>query len=155
MKYVTLLLLALSLVWVGEAPARDIKEMSQVIKKPIEIPGGTSPRMSVMFPHTAHKGINCMHCHHEVGSDSRYVACTECHATPGARERDPMSMFMALPLQEWRPLLLRLPLAEGSGKSRQVRRQVQGLPSLPYGRQRPRSRQAEVSSLPPRYFCTA
>ena len=95
MKYVTLLLLALSLVCAGAAQARDIKEMSQVIKKPIEIPGGTSPRMSVMFPHTAHKGINCMHCHHEVGSDSRYVACTECHATPGARERDPMSMFMA------------------------------------------------------------
>lgn len=95
MKYVTLLLLALSLVWVGEAQARDIKEMSQIIKKPIEIPGGTSSRMSVMFPHTAHKGINCMHCHHEEGSDSRYVACTECHATPGARERDPMSMFMA------------------------------------------------------------
>ena len=95
MKYVTLLLLALSLMCAGAAQARDIKEMSQVIKKPIEIPGGTSARMSVMFPHTAHKGINCMHCHHEVGSDSRYVACTECHATPGARERDPMSMFMA------------------------------------------------------------
>ena len=58
MKYVTLLLLALSLVWVGEAQARDIKEMSQVIKKPIEIPGGTSPRMSVMFPHTAH--VECV-----------------------------------------------------------------------------------------------
>ena len=39
MKYVTLLLLALSLAWVGEAQARDIKDMSQVIKKPIEIPG--------------------------------------------------------------------------------------------------------------------
>ena len=82
MKYVPLLLLALSLVWVGAAQARDVKEMSQVIKKPIEIPGGTSARMSVMFPHTAHKGINCMHCHHEMGGDSRYVACTECHATP-------------------------------------------------------------------------
>ena len=95
MKYVPLLLLALSLVWVGAAQARDVKEMSQVIKKPIEIPGGTSARMSVMFPHTAHKGIKCMHCHHEMGGDSRYVACTECHAAPGARERDPMSMFMA------------------------------------------------------------
>ena len=48
-----------------------------------------------MFPHTAHKGINCMHCHHEMSGDNRYVACTECHATPGARERDSMSMFMA------------------------------------------------------------
>ena len=95
MKYVTLLLFALAVLCTGAAQARDIKEMAQIIKKPIEIPGGSSARMSVMFPHTAHKGINCMHCHHEVGGDSRYVACTECHSTPGARERDSMSMFMA------------------------------------------------------------
>ena len=95
MKYAVVLMLALTCWWAGDAQARTIKEMSQIIKNPIKIEGGNSDRMSVMFPHTAHKGISCIHCHHENPGDDRYVSCTECHATPGARERDPMSMFMA------------------------------------------------------------
>lgn len=95
MKYLTLLLLALGLMCTADAQARDMKEMSQIIKNPIKIEGGESERMSVIFPHSAHKGVSCMHCHHEEGSDGRYVSCRECHSTPGARERDPMSMFMA------------------------------------------------------------
>ena len=95
MKTLVITLFALTLLCAGGAQARSVKEMSEVIKKPIEIEASGSKRMNVMFPHTAHKGISCFHCHHEEGSDGRYVACTECHATPGARERDPMSMFMA------------------------------------------------------------
>lgn len=95
MKTLVITLFALTFLWAGGAQARSVKEMSQAIKEPIEIEASGSKRMNVMFPHTAHKGISCFHCHHEEGSDGRYVACTECHATPGARERDPMSMFMA------------------------------------------------------------
>ena len=95
MKTLVITFFALTLLCAGGAQARSVKEMADVIKKPIEIEASGSKRMNVMFPHTAHKGISCFHCHHEEGGDGRYVACTECHATPGARERDPMSMFMA------------------------------------------------------------
>ena len=96
MKYVSLLLFTLTVVmWGVAAQARDIREMSQIIRQPIVIKGGASERMNVTFPHSAHRGVNCMQCHHEVGEEGRYVPCTECHSTPGPRERDPMSMFMA------------------------------------------------------------
>lgn len=71
MKYAVVLMLALTCWWAGDAQARTIKEMSQIIKNPIKIEGGNSDRMSVMFPHTAHKGISCIHCHHENPGDDR------------------------------------------------------------------------------------
>ena len=100
MKYVSLLLLTLMVMWCGDAQARDMREMAHMIKQPMEIKGGTSERMNVMFPHGAHRATNCMQCHHEVGPEGRYVACTQCHSKPGPRERDPMSMFMAFHAKE-------------------------------------------------------
>ncbi len=101
MKYVSLLFFSLALVmWSVGTQARDIKEMSQFIKQPLQIKAGLSKRMDVVFPHTAHRGINCLQCHHEIGPDGRYVACTECHSKPGPRERDPLSMFMAFHAKE-------------------------------------------------------
>lgn len=96
MKYITITLLAAAMcLWSAVPQARSIREMTQEIKQPMELKAGTSERMHVMFPHTAHRGVSCMQCHHEMGETGRYVACTECHATPGAKERDPMSMYMA------------------------------------------------------------
>ena len=94
MKYMPLLLLALSLVWAGAALARDA-ELPAAIQKPMTIDGGTSERMSVVFNHTTHAKYKCALCHHESSGGDANVACAECHSTPGARERDPMSMFMA------------------------------------------------------------
>ncbi|MBQ9405829.1 MAG: cytochrome c3 family protein [Desulfovibrio sp.] len=87
--------LALAVLCCPPAGARDMREMATIIKQPLEIPGGASKRMSVVFAHTDHRGVNCMHCHHNVSSEGRYVACTTCHCTPGVRARDPISMFMA------------------------------------------------------------
>ena len=99
MKYLTALLFALPLIWAGGAQAAESEEtMGKIKNNPIEIAGGTSPRMTVIFSHKSHsgKGISCKNCHHESSSDTAFSSCTEaCHATPGARERDPMSMFMA------------------------------------------------------------
>ena len=87
--------LTLTVLWSPLVGARDMSEMATVIKQPQVIPGGTSKRMDVVFAHTDHRGINCMHCHHNVGREGRYVACTTCHCIPGGRERLPISMFMA------------------------------------------------------------
>lgn len=97
MKYaLTALLLATALALGGTAQAKDIKELMQDTKKPMTIKGGKSEKMDVVFNHTTHSGIGCIGCHHERADDgTRYVACTTCHETPGARERDPDSMFMA------------------------------------------------------------
>ena len=95
MKSMFLLLLSLSFLLVGDVQARSIMEMMRVIKEPIVIKAGKSRRMDVTFQHNSHKGISCMQCHHLSGDKGRYVPCVECHAKPGPRERDPMSMFMA------------------------------------------------------------
>lgn len=104
MKYLTALLLTLAFLWAGDAQAREVsKGIMKIIKNPMEIKGGESSRMNVMFRHQSHqgKGIACKHCHHESSSDTAYSSCTqECHATPGARERDTMSMFMAFHARE-------------------------------------------------------
>ena len=99
MKYVIPLLAALLLCWAAAAqaaPADQPNGMGAMKNQPIEIEGGTSPRMTVIFAHKSHKDISCKNCHHETSGDTPYSSCREaCHATPGARERDPMSMFMA------------------------------------------------------------
>ena len=103
MKYLTTLLFVMALMWVGDAHARNPKGIFKIIRNPIEIEGGESSRMNVMFRHQSHqgKGIACKHCHHETSSETLYSSCRdECHATPGARERDPMSMFMAFHARE-------------------------------------------------------
>ena len=94
MKYI----IALTLSLLVSYPAFAAEESPAVLKKPIVIPGGTSPRMSVTFNHTTHKQIKCQSCHHmKTETGKRFVKCTieECHSTAGARERDTMSMFMA------------------------------------------------------------
>ncbi len=98
MKYLTALLVMLAFVWVGDAQADDHKKMWATKNKPILIEGSTSPRMSVVFSHNTHRNIGfyCKTCHHESSSDLPYSSCRDtCHTITGARERDPMSMFMA------------------------------------------------------------
>lgn len=68
------------------------------IQKPIDMNYGSSPRFAVIFNHGTHKGVKCRICHHIRDDEGqRFVKCTRegCHDIPGARERDPMSMFMA------------------------------------------------------------
>lgn len=68
------------------------------INKPILLDYGASPRLAVVFNHDTHKTVQCRTCHHiKDEQGKRYVKCTreECHSIPGARERDPMSAFMA------------------------------------------------------------
>lgn len=68
------------------------------IKGPIDMNYGTSPRFAVIFNHSTHKQVKCRTCHHIKDEEGqRFVKCTreDCHSIPGARERDPMSMFMA------------------------------------------------------------
>lgn len=70
----------------------------KAIRKPIDMNFGASPRMAVIFNHSSHKKVKCRTCHHiENDEGKRFVNCTieECHSITGARERDPMSMFMA------------------------------------------------------------
>ncbi|MDL2266371.1 cytochrome c family protein [Desulfovibrio sp. OttesenSCG-928-G15] len=97
MRYLTAVLVALVFVCVGAAQAKDDKGPGAIKNNPILIEGGESARMSVIFSHKSHrgKGFNCRTCHHESSSNTPYSSCRECHSTPGARERDEMSMFMA------------------------------------------------------------
>ena len=95
MRTPTLFMSLLILLWTVSAPAKGIYEISQAVQQPIEIHAGKSPRMNVFFAHTVHKGIECGYCHHNVSATGRYVPCATCHCTPGARERAPISMFMA------------------------------------------------------------
>ena len=98
MRYLATLLVILAFVWVGEAQADKPKGMGAIKNNPILIEGGSSARMSVVFSHRAHmdKGFSCKTCHHESSSNTPYSSCREaCHSTPGASERDPMSMYMA------------------------------------------------------------
>ena len=97
MRYLTTLLVVLAFVCVGAAQAGEPTK-STIKNNPIVIEGGTSPRMTVVFSHKTHrdKGFSCKTCHHESSADIPYSSCREeCHSTPGARERDSMSMFMA------------------------------------------------------------
>ena len=102
MRYLTLFLVAL--LFAGAAVAQSAEPRKGSPKNyPILIEGGESSRMSVVFSHKTHKGkgFTCKQCHHESSSSTPYSSCTEdCHATPGARERDPMSMFMAFHSKE-------------------------------------------------------
>ena len=98
MKYLLVTLAALSLLGTAPAMAGSGKKVSEVLKTPVLMQAGSSPRMAVNFNHSSHKGISCTLCHHMATSDDAlFVSCTneECHATPGARERDTMSLFMA------------------------------------------------------------
>lgn len=97
MKYSAMLLLVLSCLWAYAALAGEQKKGVAVVKNPVVIQGGTSQLMNVTFLHRDHirSGIKCAHCHHDDSMGSRYLSCSECHVTPGARERDTMSMFMA------------------------------------------------------------
>lgn len=100
MKYPTPLLVTLIFVWAVSAQAQPLDRVRAAIQNSIEIQGGSSPRMNVTFKHAYHiigKGISCTHCHHDRSLGSSFVSCRneDCHATPGARERDTMSMFMA------------------------------------------------------------
>lgn len=68
------------------------------LRKPILLDYGASPRLAVIFNHSTHKQVKCRTCHHIKDEEGkRFVKCTreECHSLKGARERDPMSAFMA------------------------------------------------------------
>lgn len=100
MKYLTTLLFVLALLCASYVQADEPNIDMAVISKPIVIKGGTSELMNVTFNHKSHRkvgnNIPCQRCHHETSADIPYSSCTEsCHSTPGARERDSMSMFMA------------------------------------------------------------
>ncbi len=98
MRYAVIGFFALSLLAAVPTMAREGRKVADVLKNPIEMNDGSSPRMAVTFNHSSHKGINCRLCHHmETSEGDLFVPCTneECHATPGARERDTMSLFMA------------------------------------------------------------
>lgn len=100
MKYIATLLFALVCFWTGDAQAADpLKNLGELIKKPIVIKASSSNKMDVTFNHKSHmgKGFNCATCHHERLDENAYASCTNdaCHSEPGARARDTMSMFMA------------------------------------------------------------
>ena len=98
MKYLVVGLFALSLLATAQFAFGEGRKVADVLKNPIEMKDASSSRMNVVFNHSSHKGINCLICHHmETIDGDVFVPCTneECHATPGARERDTMSLFMA------------------------------------------------------------
>lgn len=98
MRYLVISLFAVSLLVAGSALVGNAADAAKAPKKAIELKHGTSKRMHVMFNHTTHKDIACEQCHHDSPApDKPYASCTDndCHATPGPRERDTMSMFVA------------------------------------------------------------
>lgn len=98
MKYLVISLFALTLLVAGTALAADAGDAAKAPKKAMELKHGTSKRMHVMFNHTTHKDVACDQCHHDTPDPKKpFVSCTnaDCHATPGPRERDTMSMFVA------------------------------------------------------------
>ena len=97
MRYFVVALFVLSLLCAVQAQAQETRGNLNTIKKPIELNDGTSKRMYVMFRHSSHKDVKCRTCHHEGLPGNRYASCTneDCHSIKGARERDPMSLFMA------------------------------------------------------------
>lgn len=99
MKYLATLLLALAFFLPQEAQASELRRIGEIIRRPLVVDSSTSPRLNVTFSHKDHmgKGFGCATCHHERSLGSAFVSCREegCHATPGPRERDTMSTFMA------------------------------------------------------------
>lgn len=90
------LIASLAMFCLAAAPAQAANLKS--IRGPIDMNYATSPAFAVVFNHSSHKQIKCRLCHHMEDEDGkRFVKCTiePCHSTPGARERDPLSMFMA------------------------------------------------------------
>ncbi len=97
MKYSAMILVVLTLLWVASAQAEASKTPAQIKNSPIEL-AGESPLIRVTFNHATHRhiGVSCKNCHHETSANIPYSSCRDaCHATTGARERDPDSMFMA------------------------------------------------------------
>lgn len=68
------------------------------IRKPILLNYGAYPQLYVTFNHDTHKTVKCRTCHHIADEQGkRFVKCTreECHSLKGAKQRDPLSAFMA------------------------------------------------------------
>lgn len=97
MRYFVIALFVFALLGAAEVQAKENQGILFKYKQPIELNDGTSKLMHVTFNHTTHKGIKCASCHHEGLPENRYASCTNemCHSLKGARERDPMSLFMA------------------------------------------------------------
>lgn len=98
MRYVVAGLFVIALLASGSAMAREGRKVADVLKNPIEMNDGNFAAYGRHLQSFSLKGINCKLCHHMETSDGDlFVPCTneECHATPGARERDTMSLFMA------------------------------------------------------------
>jgi len=96
MKHIVLLLAALALVLAqGTADARDVKEIGKAMSKPIELHNSADRHFHTTFNHKTHQEVPCATCHHEEGSSGIYSPCSECHATAGPREKDPMSVYQA------------------------------------------------------------
>ena len=102
MKHFVVALFVVSLLCAVQAQAQEKRGNLETIRKSIELNDGSSKRMHVMFRHASHKGVKCRACHHEGLPGNRYASCTseECHSIKGARERDPMSLFMAYHSQD-------------------------------------------------------
>jgi hypothetical protein len=95
MKYVYFIVLAMALLFVQEANAKSIKDMSEAIKNPITLDAKASKLLSVTFNHSSHRGISCFSCHHmKTDQNERYVACSTCHKQLG-RSTDKQSLFTA------------------------------------------------------------
>lgn len=100
-KYILILIFALSFAAAGQTLAKDAKKFTQPLKTirgPITLDYGASPLLAVVFNHSTHKSVKCVLCHHELDArGGRYEPCTAkgCHDIPGARARSPLSAFMA------------------------------------------------------------
>lgn len=97
MRYIIGLCCLLSLFYCANAFADAAHPNLKNLDKPIELDAGDSPRMYVTFNHSTHKSVKCRTCHHEGLPGNRYASCTneDCHSLTGAKERDPMSVYMA------------------------------------------------------------
>ncbi|MDR2892507.1 MAG: cytochrome c3 family protein [Deltaproteobacteria bacterium] len=111
MKYLITLLIVLTFLLTGITQAKLTQAAEETAQAgsakatekygpqhPITIEGGTSRLATVIFNHSSHSGtgIACITCHHNSSSDKAVSSCREvCHAAPGARARNAMSMFMA------------------------------------------------------------
>ncbi|MBO4369073.1 MAG: cytochrome c3 family protein [Desulfovibrio sp.] len=94
MKYASLFVLAMTLLFVGEAQAKDLKEIIVEIKQPVTLKSSKNEKMNVVFNHKSHAGINCFTCHHMASSKGRYVPCSTCHPNKG-RSNEQDSLFVA------------------------------------------------------------
>lgn len=97
MRYLCLLTMTLSLCLVFGANLASGRVNLKDLDKPILLDAGNSKRMYVNFNHSSHKSVACRTCHHTGLPGHRYAPCTskECHALPGAAEREPLSVYMA------------------------------------------------------------